>query len=156
MAEYTVMDISPETPREWGEGSKKTYYIKVKVKGHDKPISVGKRSPDALVIGQIISGEIQTTTFDTDNFKPTTNVPGARQPRDDEAIKAQFSIKTAVAAIGIADITAKDYLSNVETLARSFYEMIERVKAGPKEESKKDVTVTTEYGDEPPTDDSWN
>lgn len=55
------------------------------------------------------------------------------QPRDDSAIKAQFSIKAAVQAVGNIpgdSETHAAYFDNVEFAAKQFYDMVDRVKGG--------------------------
>lgn len=66
--QYTITKISSEQPREWGEGANKTYYIKVMLSGHNKAVSVGKKSPDALKVGDTVDGTITETQYDTDRF----------------------------------------------------------------------------------------
>jgi hypothetical protein len=74
--EYTITRVSSEAPREWGTGQMKTYYIKVAVDGHVKPISVGKKSPDALKVGDTIYGTIiEDAAHSEDKFKSEQN-PG--------------------------------------------------------------------------------
>lgn len=134
MAEYKIARISTEQPREHfsEKFNSTTYYIKVMVEGHDRPVSVGKKSPDALKVGDTIYGEIVPTQYDTDNFKPETKPNPAFQKRDDSAIKAQWAIGQAVSLF----TSGKDEaISDIEKNAKDFYVMVDRVKAQPPQQS---------------------
>lgn len=124
MAEYVIERVSQEEPREWGEGEKKTYYIKVMLKGHDRPVSIGKKSPDALKVGDVVHGTITETQYDTDKFTADKPAFGGKnfQPKDEAAIKAMWSIGQAVAT-GLKDP------SDIEALANDLFAMVDRVKA---------------------------
>lgn len=105
MAEYKITKVSQEEPREWGEGTNKTYYIKVMLDGHERPVSIGKKKPDALKVGDTVYGTITETQYETDKFT-ADKMQGvfskpSFQPREDhhEAIKAQFAIKAAIALV---------------------------------------------------------
>lgn len=67
MAEYEIHTIGEAKP--WPKDSPTVFYIDVGVVGHDKLVSVGKKSPDALKVGDKITGEIIPTEYNTDKFK---------------------------------------------------------------------------------------
>jgi len=71
MAEYKVTKVSTQPPREYYNEKYKstTYYIKVALEGHNKPVTIGKKSPDALKAGDVVRGTIKPTEYDTDNFE---------------------------------------------------------------------------------------
>lgn len=134
MAEYRVARVSDQTPREWDNPKGgRIYYIKVMLEGHDKPVAVGKRKPDALSVGQVIHGTIQPKPdFPEDGFKPDAmDQPHSASnytPRDDAAIKAQFAIKAAIQYSATQNgIPAMD---DIEGYAQMFFGMVERVKQG--------------------------
>ncbi len=107
--QYKVTKVSEETPKEWGEGTNKTYYIKVMVDGHDKPISVGKKSPNALSAGDELNGTITPTEYDTDKFKPEPKAftPGVKteDPAKQDSIMRMNALNCA---IGLASAARED------------------------------------------------
>jgi hypothetical protein len=135
MPSYTINRVSEQQPREWTNPlGGVIYYIKVMLEGHDRPVEVGKKKPDALSAGQTINGNILSKPeFEADGFKADPITPhsgggtgGGHYQRDDNAIKAQFAIKAGIAfaaASGKAP-TIKD----VQTYAIEFYGMVEEVK----------------------------
>lgn len=123
MAEYKVTRISASPPKEhYSETYKNTtYYIKVMLEGHDRPVTVGKKSPDALKVGDIVSGQILQTQYETDKFKAESKpYPSQAAPRDNSEIRAQFAIKAAI-AFGVER-------DNIESQAIAFFQMVDRVK----------------------------
>lgn len=135
--DYTITQVSAQAPREWGEGSMKTYYIKVKLEGHDRPVSIGKKAPDALHVGDTVYGTIANDpSHDEDKFKseqkpnygastPPTSKP-AYTPRDDLAIRAQWAIGKSV-ELKIAEGGDGDA---IEETAQWLFAMVDRVKKG--------------------------
>lgn len=142
MSEYRITQVSGQPPREYynEKFSSTTYYIKVKLEGHDRPVSIGKKSPDALKAGDTVYGNIVPTDpskFDADNFKAERPAErpqegsGSRgyQPRDDMAIRAQWAIGQAVQTIAYLSPKAQDeWTATVERRAKEFYAMVDRVK----------------------------
>lgn len=100
MSEYKITEISPEEPKLWKGPNGDLYYIDVMVEGRDKPVSVGKKSPDALKVGDVIEGEIEETDRQTDKFKHAKKafVPGgsSKTPQDKEDIARAVALKAAV------------------------------------------------------------
>lgn len=128
MAEYKICKISSDAPREHynQQYDNTTYYIKVMLDNHPKPVSVGKKSADALKVGDVLSGTILPTEYDTDNFKsdPKTFTKGPF--RDQSEIKAQWAIGQAVNLF----ISGKDLaIGGIEETAKNFFAMIDRVKS---------------------------
>lgn len=62
-----MIDIDP--PREWNGPKGKVYYITVGLEGHSKPVTIGKKTPDALKVGDTVYGEIEPTDYTTDKWK---------------------------------------------------------------------------------------
>lgn len=132
MSEYKVTKVSTDLPREHfnEKFNSTTYYIKVMLEGHDKAVTIGKKSANALKVGDTVNGIILPTEYDTDNFKNEFNKPGTTfAPKDQEEIKAQFAIKAAVQAFGpnTGDGYA-DYFADLETYAIKLFAMVEHVK----------------------------
>lgn len=72
MSEYKITQINVDgEPREWLNPQTKTkvYYIGVMLDGWDKPVSIGKKAPDALKIGDTVYGEVIETDYLTDKWK---------------------------------------------------------------------------------------
>lgn len=69
MSEYKITAIDDNPPREWDGPNGKVYYISVGLEGHDKPVSIGKKSPDALKVGDTVHGTIIPTDYLTDKWK---------------------------------------------------------------------------------------
>lgn len=72
--EYTITKISEDEPREWKGEFGTVYYIKVKLEGHNKPVTIGKKSPDALKVGDKVFGDIKPTEYPEDGFKSVNPV----------------------------------------------------------------------------------
>lgn len=127
--EYTIEKISQSPPREWTGDYGTIYYIKTMLKGHGKPVEVGKKSPDALKTGDTVYGTIKQTDFDVDRFKPekNPNTGMARQPKDEAAIKAMWAIGQSVqVALGKGKtFDTKD----IEAVANELFGMVDRVKS---------------------------
>lgn len=145
MAEYKIHTVQ-ENPREWNGPNGTVYYISVGVEGHDKLISVGKKSPDALKVGDTITGTIEPTEYPTDKFKEERSFPqkydGPKKgytQRDDNAIRAQWAIGQAV-QLHIA-VTAKggEEAQSIYDTAVELYAMVDRVKDSNTEEKQADL-----------------
>ena len=135
--EYTIEKVSQQEPKKYEGQYGTTYYIKVKLAGHDKPVSIGKKQPDALKEGYKVFGTIEPTDFDEDKFKseknPNSSYGGSKssyQPRDDEAIRAQWAIGQAVQ---LYSFEAKEHelgphMNLIEAKAKELFSMVDRVK----------------------------
>lgn len=69
MSEYKIGMIDIDPPREWNGPKGKVYYITVGLEGHSKPVTIGKKTPDALKVGDTVYGEIEPTDYTTDKWK---------------------------------------------------------------------------------------
>jgi hypothetical protein len=107
MAEYIVERVSSQPPREWDGPNGKVFYIKTKLRGHDKAVSIGKKSADALKEGDTVYGTITPDpSHDEDKFKaeaPAFNGGGGRAaaprgttPEDKESIARAVALKASV------------------------------------------------------------
>lgn len=139
MAEYKIVRVSQEAPKEHfnEKYNSTTYYIKVMLEGHTRPVSIGKRSANALKAGDTVHGTITTTEFDTDNFKADALNPpvvpgGSFEPKDQNTIRAQWAIGQAKDLyLGVANQLDKGTEFENWILERSqwFYRIVEEVKA---------------------------
>lgn len=88
MADYKIVKVSQQPPREWYNETYKstTYYIKVQLEGHNKPVEIGKKKPDALKAGDVVSGKIiPKDGYPNDNFKPDPVSFGGGNRKEDPA-----------------------------------------------------------------------
>jgi len=69
MSEYKISKVSDQEPKKYDGQYGTTYYIKVMLDGHAKPVEIGKKSPDALKAGDTVYGSITATEYQTDKFK---------------------------------------------------------------------------------------
>ena len=79
MSNYKVLKVSSQEPRKWHNDkfNSDTFYIKCMLEGHDRPVEIGKRSPDAIKEGDIVSGTIQDKPdFEADGFKAESKFGG--------------------------------------------------------------------------------
>lgn len=160
--EYKIVKVSKESPREYYNETYKstTYYIKVMLEGHDKPVTIGKKRPDALKEGDLVFGRIVETQYEVDKFQAEQQGrPGGGNftPKDQDAIKAQWAIGQAI--VLFHESPTADYLDQIEKTAKSLFAMVDRVKSvtpvegvfGAKAETPKpkEDEVITDIGDEP-------
>lgn len=128
---YKITRVSSQPPREHysQKYNSTTYYIKVMLEGHDRPVSIGKRAPDALKVGDTVYGTILPTAYDADNFKLEGNKPFA-PPKDTNEIKAEWAIGQAV-TLYMPQKTAENRpdFEEIELYAKEVYRMVDRVKA---------------------------
>lgn len=135
--EYTVSQVSSKEPKRWKNdyGTMITYVVMLE--GHQNPVQINKKeASNAPIAGDTIYGHIESTDFG-DKFKSdlrpsgsggnkTSGQSSSYTPRDDASIKAQFAIKAAIQYV-IGTGGDKD-ISEVYTIAKEFYAMVDRVK----------------------------
>lgn len=131
---YRITQVSAQPPRQWDGPTGTVFYIKVKLDGHERPVSIGKKSPDALHVGDTVYGTITGTDRDEDKFKSEqqqtsfgggTSSKPAYVPRDDLAIRAQWALGQGMTAAYNNEV---GNLAEVEMLARELFAMVDRVK----------------------------
>lgn len=138
MSEYKVTQLSSRAPNVWEGPHGTVYYIRVMLEGHEKPVDIGKKKPDAIKVGDIVSGDIKSDSGAADKFKAaplqgsfggggSSSNSSSGYTRDDDAIKAQFAIKAAIEYVHYSE-TGKVTLDTVETVAKQLFLMIDRVK----------------------------
>lgn len=114
MSSYKVTKISEQEPKKYEGQYGTTYYIKVMLEGHSKPVEIGKKSPDAIKVGEELFGEIIPTEYQTDKFKgerkPFTPGGGRQEdPAKQDSIIRQSSMKAAIDLV----VSGKIELSNL-------------------------------------------
>lgn len=166
--EYTIVKVSDQPPQEWKHGIS---YYKVMVDGHPKPIEVGKKKkPD---VGDTLYGNIQVQAQEmTDKFQRVERPDGgyvppsqihsvpaskpAYQPKDEEAIKAMFAIKGAIAFKDHHAFTETPTVRGVEEIAKQLFSMVDRVKTGGAVEEVFGELPPVEVYDNVPADEDFD
>ena len=104
MSEYKISKVSDQEPKKYDGQYGTTYYIKVMLDGHAKPVEIGKKSPDALKAGDTVYGSITATEYQTDKFKgeqePFEGSKGSfnkvEDPAKQDSIIRQSSMKASI------------------------------------------------------------
>jgi len=114
MSSYKVIKVSEQEPKKYEGQYGTTYYIKVMLEGHSKPVEIGKKSPDAIKVGEELFGEIIPTEYQTDKFKgerkPFTPGGGRQEdPAKQDSIIRQSSMKAAIDLV----VSGKIEMSNL-------------------------------------------
>lgn len=148
MPTYKIIKIDRDATREWGEGAKKIYYIKVALrdsdgKVHPKAVSIGKKKPDALSVGEEVHGTIEKTDYETDkwhgdapqgsfgSFSGGSGAPKREYVDHHEDIKAQWAIGKAAELFGHTDkVLNPGQKALIKENALYFHSLVEHVKAG--------------------------
>lgn len=133
MPTYKIVRVSTEPAREHysEQYNTRTFYIKVMLEGHEKPVSIGKKTHDALKAGDTVNGTILPTEHPADNFKAEFNkaredTASAQGQNTQDDIRAQWAIKQAV----LLFTSGKDEkIDGIEKNAKDFFSMVERVKS---------------------------
>lgn len=96
---YKITKVSDDEPKVWGEGERKTYYIKVMLEGHEKPVTIGKKKPGALSVGMTVEGDIIPTEYAEDKFKASTGSfgGGGGKTHDPDSMYRCNALNNAVA-----------------------------------------------------------
>lgn len=110
---YKVIKVSEQEPKKYEGQYGTTYYIKVMLEGHTKPVEIGKKTPDAIKVGDELFGEIIPTEYQTDKFKAERKPFSLGQKQEDPAkqdsIIRQSSMKAAIDLV----VSGKIELSNL-------------------------------------------
>lgn len=140
--QYQVRVLSEDPPKEWkSPAGNVVYYIEVMVEGHDKPISVGKKSPDALKVGDTIWGDIIPTEFPVDKFKPSAppqGVSASKPVGDSKFLKDTSDTPLRVFTAGLPYIDTvnlmkdenyrREYLEFVRDTSEELIKMMENIR----------------------------
>lgn len=113
MPDYKITRISDRPAREWqNPKGGVVYYRDVMLDGWDKPVSIGKKSPDALQVGLTVTGTVERTGGEADKWHgapmgsfggggeqaaPQGKYP-ARDDNTQESIARSVALKAAVDA----------------------------------------------------------
>lgn len=136
MAEdYKVVQVSQQEPKKYEGQYGTTYYIKVKLEGHEKPVEIGKKDPHALKAGDTVYGHIEETDFPTDKFKAEQKQQNFYSkagksfdnPDKQAEIKAEWAINQSREYM--QHMLGEDAkLTEILDTAKVFYTMVDQVK----------------------------
>lgn len=152
--DFTITKVSSNPPTPWKNGIS---YYKVMLEGVPTPQEIGKKSvpqEGQTVYGEIIDGKFKRMDKPQDGFSggSTLSVPfvakPAYQPKDEAAIKAMFAIKAAIPWV----VANKGDLFDVFEAAKSFYSMVDDVKAGSQGATSSSATQGNETPSAPAPD----
>lgn len=120
MSEYKVIKVSEQEPKKFDGQYGTTYYIKVMLDGHSKPVEIGKKTPDAIKVGDVIYGEVIPTQYQTDKFKGERKpfTPGVKQedPAKQDSIIKQSSMKAAIDLVVAGKIELGDLYTRADAI----------------------------------------
>lgn len=126
MSTYKITRVSEQPPNAWPKDAPTTWYYKLMVEGHERPISVGKKKPDFVFrVGDTIDGTITADPGrDADKFKADATafggggsrpaVPRGTTPEDKESIARAVALKAAVDFERVDVAGAKDVLQTAD------------------------------------------
>lgn len=134
--EYKITRVSTQEPREWKGPKGTTYYINVMLEGHPKAVSIGKKRPDALKVGDTVYGEITETQYDTDKFTASQNPSGggySKKPQDNTTMYVSYA-KDILVAMLTSGKDLKDFDAYITKIAESGKKLKELVESEPKKD----------------------
>jgi len=142
--DYEVLDFKKGTFQDnFGN-----YWCSMSLKGVGEPVSIAVKDPTQFEAGMTLYGSIETKESragkDYLKFKrekkeevASTGEPAKAswQPRDDDRIVAQWAIGQANAYVCSEKFRVEDHdpIEDIESIAKDFYAMVERVKSPNKE-----------------------
>jgi len=154
MSEYKISKVSDQEPKKYDGQYGTTYYIKVMLDGHAKPVEIGKKSPDALKAGDTVYGSITATEYQTDKFKgeqkPFEGSKGSfnkvEDPAKQDSIIRQSSMKASIDLVSNGKIELDELYTRADDIVA--WVRNELVKEQPKlvlpESLKKGETSLSE------------
>lgn len=138
--QYIIEKVSNNPPKEWTGGFGPMVTYKVIFQGGPDVIEINKK-PDSVPpkAGDTLDGTIEGTEYGK-RFKAVSKQYGqygaqskqsapstsSYQPRDDNAIKAQFAIKAAIQFASMSNLPSN--FTDIEDYAKAIYNMVDRVK----------------------------
>lgn len=94
---YRITKVSDQEPIKFNGQYGTTYYIKVMLDGHDKPVEIGKKNPNSLKVGDEVFGTIIPTQYQSDKFKAVKPLlKPVEDPAKQDSIIRQSSMKAAI------------------------------------------------------------
>ena len=145
---YKVLKVSEQEPKKYDGQYGTTYYIKVMLEGHAKPVEIGKKSPDAIKVGDVLNGTIIPTEYQTDKFKAEAKPFGGgktEDPAKQDSIIRQSSMKAAIDLVVSGKIELSDlYLQADDIVAWVKGEKKETPKLVKPESLKSDEDLAKE------------
>lgn len=161
--EYKIGMIDGSEPRKWSGPNGDVFYITVGLEGHPKLVSIGKKSPDALKVGDTVYGTIVPTDYLTDKWKGEAPPQGSggkggggsenKFQRDVTAIPLDVW-RTLIGIQGVPTNQTEfhRFFETVKLHANELLATIETVRSG----ETKEPEPTEPSKEVPSLKDSWN
>ncbi len=136
MSKFTIKHIHQDPPKEWKGPNGVVWYRTVDLFEHDKPVSIGKKTPDALKNDMEIFGDIIETDFIEDKFKaspPPAQTSFTGNDERGDAITASMVVKIAFQAFMSTEgmLPQEDaHWRQIDYMAEMLKTSIEKIKAG--------------------------
>lgn len=132
--EYTIKAIASKA-KDWESQYGKFKSYLVQLEGNGEPVQINKKAEsEAPQVGDKVFGKIEEVEFGDrtlQKFKAGKKPYGGGYQRDDSAIRAQWAIGQAVSSTSVQTFEGKldFYYEALESKAKKFYAMVDRVKA---------------------------
>lgn len=142
MSEYVIEMIDSEPAKRWDGPNGTIYYKNVGLGGHPKPVSIGKKTADALKVGDTVEGTIIPTDYLTDKWKHAAKPQGSPSSSGDGQSENKFQRDvTAIpldvwrTLIGIQGVPTNEvefhtFFETVKLHANELLATIETVRSG--------------------------
>lgn len=145
--EYKITKVSTQEPRKWDGPKGTVYYINVMLEGHQRPVSIGKKAPDALKPGDTVYGDIEPTSYAADKFKSQQN-PGqgnfqkGKQPMDPTTMYVSYAKDLLVEVVKTSK-DATEYEQKLKVLIELIAKQGKHLKQLVEEEQKEEEQKPT-------------
>ena len=144
--DYNITRVSSSEPRKYDGEYGTVYYIKVMLEGHKKPVSIGKKSPDALKEGDVVYGDIQVKPdYDEDGFKAVKKPDGVgyggkggggKSPDEQNAIIKMNALTNSVNYHKEVLSSSDTDIDTILNTARQFYSWVKGSNETPSKEKE--------------------
>lgn len=106
MSEYVIEMIDSEPAKRWDGPNGTVWYKNVGLGGHPKPVSIGKKTPDALKVGDTVYGTIVPTDYLTDKWKGEAKPPTAGNPGNSGSTENKFQRDVTALSLDVYRVVA--------------------------------------------------
>ena len=147
-SEYKVTRISEQEPKKYDGQYGTTYYIKVMLEGHEKPVEIGKKTPDAIKAGDTVYGSITATEYQTDKFKgeqkpfEQKSFNKVEDPAKQDSIIRQSSMKASIDLVSNGKIELDELYTRADEIVAWVKGELSKNELSKGELSKDQVTET--------------
>ena len=154
MPEYTVKSLLRDEPKAWKGPAGTIYYHSVMVEEHPKALSVGKKEPNSIKVGDKIYGDITETDYMEDKFKAAQR-PQSSPSSDNQYLKdlSDLPLRVYMASVGLFDTQAlvkggtyyTEFVEYIQNISNELLSMAENIRKGEvKDPTKVAKTVFKE------------